>query len=152
MGNTLGCQIPGCDPADDQLAPGGLRPEPLPSTVLGTPPKRPQWHTYGAGTPPPSAPENPGWSPGPTLEARLKTAAGPSPEAAITTAPPLAAHASPGATQRAEDRRKMRICTGPPGGRLSGLSVSHSKLYSYGDFVWVRRVLNDPFRRFSAGQ
>ena len=37
-------------------------------------------------------------------------------------------------------------------GRLSCLSVLHSKSCLYGDFVWVhvRRALNDPFRRFSA--
>ena len=31
-------------------------------------------------------------------------------------------------------------------GRLSGLSVLHSNSSFYGDFVWVRRELIDPFR------
>ena len=35
-------------------------------------------------------------------------------------------------------------------GRLSGLSVLHSKRSFYGDCVWVRRVLNIQFRRLSA--
>jgi hypothetical protein len=40
-------------------------------------------------------------------------------------------------------------CPGPPG-RVSGLSVLHSKSSFYGAFGWMRRVLNDNFRRFSA--
>jgi hypothetical protein len=35
-------------------------------------------------------------------------------------------------------------------GRLSGLSVSHSKSVLYGVFVWARRVLNSPKRWFPA--
>jgi hypothetical protein len=38
---------------------------------------------------------------------------------------------------------------GPPG-RLSVLSIFHSKSVSYGVFVWARRALNSPKRRFSA--
>ena len=34
--------------------------------------------------------------------------------------------------------------------RLSALSVSHSKSILYGAFVWVRRALNSPKRRFPA--
>jgi hypothetical protein len=35
-------------------------------------------------------------------------------------------------------------------GRLSALSVSHSKSVLYGAFVWVCRALNSPKRRFPA--
>ena len=40
-------------------------------------------------------------------------------------------------------------CPGPPG-RVSGLSVSHSKSNFYNAFVWARGVLNGIFRRFPA--
>jgi hypothetical protein len=40
-------------------------------------------------------------------------------------------------------------CPGPPG-RLSALSVFLCKSVFYGAFVWARRVLNRPFRWFSA--
>jgi hypothetical protein len=35
-------------------------------------------------------------------------------------------------------------------GRLSGLSVFHSKISLYGVFVWAHRPLNSPKRRFPA--
>ena len=35
-------------------------------------------------------------------------------------------------------------------GRLSGLSVLHSKLFFYGAFVWARSVFNSQKRRFPA--
>ena len=38
---------------------------------------------------------------------------------------------------------------GPPS-RLSALRVSYSKSVLYGDFVWARRALNGPKRRFPA--
>jgi hypothetical protein len=41
------------------------------------------------------------------------------------------------------------ICPGPPG-RLSALSVSHSKSVLCGPFVWARRALNGQKRWFSA--
>jgi hypothetical protein len=40
----------------------------------------------------------------------------------------------------------VRACAG----RLSGLSVSHSKSFLYGAFVWARRALSRSKRRFSA--
>jgi hypothetical protein len=40
-------------------------------------------------------------------------------------------------------------CLGPPG-RLSALSVFLSKSFFYGAFVWARRALNRPKRRFPA--
>ena len=40
-------------------------------------------------------------------------------------------------------------CPGPPG-RVSGLSVSHSKSNFYNAFVWARGALNGPFRRLPA--
>ena len=41
------------------------------------------------------------------------------------------------------------IGPGPPG-RLSALTVFHSKSVLYGAFVWARRALNSPKRRFLA--
>ena len=46
-------------------------------------------------------------------------------------------------------RARIVNCPGRPG-RLSGLSVFHSKSVLYGAFVWARRALNDPKRRFPA--
>ena len=39
--------------------------------------------------------------------------------------------------------------SGPPSGRLSGLGVFHSKSTVCGAFLWARRALTSPFRRFS---
>jgi hypothetical protein len=43
-------------------------------------------------------------------------------------------------------RQLMPDCPGPPG-RLSALSVSHSKAVFYGAFAWARGALRRPFRR-----
>ena len=45
------------------------------------------------------------------------------------------------------DRGELRTVRAPSG-RLSALSVSHSKSVLYGGFVWARRALNSPKRRF----
>ena len=48
--------------------------------------------------------------------------------------------------KRLEERLTVRARPG----RLSALSVPHSKSGFYGAFVWAHRALNGPFRRFAA--
>ena len=54
-------------------------------------------------------------------------------------------HAHPRACRHLADPVRAR-----PGRRLSALSVSHRKSLLYGAFVWARRALNSPNRRFLA--
>ena len=48
--------------------------------------------------------------------------------------------------------RSLRAMVRALPGRLSALSVSHSKAGLYGAFVWARRALDGPFRWFRRGQ
>jgi hypothetical protein len=48
------------------------------------------------------------------------------------------------------DPGKLPGPSGPAPGRLSGLSVSHSKSVLCGAFMWARRGLNNQKRRFPA--
>ena len=50
---------------------------------------------------------------------------------------------------RARASTSLAYCPGPPG-RLSALTVFHSKSFLYGAFVWARRALTSPKRRFPA--